>query len=115
MTTQLETMAETARKLANELFSSKEAACSQQTSGNKSCIQAEEDRPLTKVEKNQGWTRRPFFAYEPDMMCAGCAAYFFAERAAQTLHEMRCWQIRAEAESNRQAVVTSKKETKRPK
>lgn len=96
-TTELEFMSLAARELANKLFSSKEAACTQ----NVRCLEAEEDRPLTKEERRQGWARRPFWAYSSDRMCAGCQAYFHAERAAQLLHEMRCWQIRIEADTAR--------------
>lgn len=97
----LEEFARTSRELANALFSDDEVACSQQAGGQPSCVQKEEDRPLTKEEKRKDWARRPFFAYDPDRMCAGCRAYFFAEMAAQTLHEMRCWQVRIEAEAKR--------------
>lgn len=104
MKTDLQTLSETARELANTLFSTKSAECSQMTGGKPSCIQAEEDRALTRDEKRQGWSHRPFYAYDSSRMCSGCQAYYHAERAAQVLHEMRCWQVRAEAEEARKAV-----------
>lgn len=93
----LETLSTESRKIASALFSSDETRCSQKML----CMEREESRPLTKAEKMQGWTRRPFGAYNADFMCAGCRAYWFAEMAAQQLHEMRCWQIRAESETAR--------------
>lgn len=99
--TTLEQMAATARQLANDLFSHDDAKCQEQGHGKQSCMQAEEDRPLDREEKKKGRTRRPFFAYDPRRMCRGCQAYFFAERAAQELNEMRCWKIRQEAEISR--------------
>ncbi len=101
--TQLETMSKTARKLANELFSSEECKCTQTTR----CMESEEERPLSKAEKMQGACRRVFSAYDPSRMCAGCRSYWYAEMAAQTLHEQRCWQIRAEAAIARSKVAAS--------
>ncbi len=92
----LQELSDTARKLANDLFNTVDtpaATCSQP----ELCLTKEEERPLTRAEKTQGWHRRPFSAYNPDNFCAGCRAYWFAEMAAQTLHEMRCWQRRSEA------------------
>lgn len=94
--TSLETLSTTARQLAGDLFSAEQVQCCR-PEGKPSCLQAEEDRPLTKEEKQAGWVCRPFFAYDPLRMCSGCQAYFYAERAAQVLHEMYCWQRKAEA------------------
>lgn len=91
----LHEMSDKATELANALFRSEEAACSQP----QSCIEAEGGRPLTPAERRDGWTRRPFWAYQPERMCGGCRAYFHAQRAAQCLHEMACWQTRAKAKS----------------
>lgn len=46
-----------------------------------SCIQREDERPLTKKERDEGWTRRPFSTFDPDRMCLSCAAYWHAEMA----------------------------------
>lgn len=88
------TLAERARGIANELFSSDEFACS---SGKESCIQAEEKRALTKEENRKGWVRRPFYAYSEQNMCSGCAAYWHAEMAAQALERKAAWDSRIEA------------------
>lgn len=96
----LEEMATTSRELANSLFSSDETPCQEMKYGKPSCIQAEEDRPLTKEEKKDGWSRRPFWAYETKRMCNGCLAYYFAERAAQVLHEMYCNGVREAARTS---------------
>jgi len=88
-----EDFAKLARQLANDLFS---IPCSEQKHGG-DCVTKEENRPLTRSEKNLGWSCRPFHGYSTDRMCLSCAAYFHAERAAQLLHEMDCWERRAEA------------------
>lgn len=130
----LETLANEARALSNELFKNDSLACREQkatecrscmgyghideltskpsidkrnrhcldcTGTGKvyppSCIQKEEDRPLTKAEKTNGWARRPFFAYDPARMCNACLSYYYAERAAQMLHQMHCLDERAKA------------------
>lgn len=98
----LEQMAKDARELANELFSTEEARCvEQKTSADQSfvsCIQKENDRKLTGTEiEENGWARRPFYAYDPERMCSGCRAFYYTELAAQELHRMRCDQVRHEA------------------
>src|SRR5215831_5951121 len=55
-----------------------------------SCIMKEEYRPLTASEKARGWERRPFWAYDTARLCSACLAYYYAERAAQVLHEQHC-------------------------
>ncbi len=50
-----------------------------------SCIQLEDKRPLTKEEKAKGWERRPYYGYDPEKMCAVCAAGWYVELAAQRL------------------------------
>ncbi len=72
-----------ARTLASVLF---KGPCSDVVN-DKRCFDREEHRPLTRAEKDKGWARRPFSAYDPDKMCRGCAAYFHAECAALRLDE----------------------------
>ena len=96
----LETLATTARQLANDLFGNDQAECSQ-PADKPSCIQLEEDRPLTREERAKGWERRPFCGYDHRRMCNACAVYWWAEMAAQVLHEMHCWQVRINAEKQR--------------
>lgn len=100
----LEQLVTTARELANHLFASVDLTCTAQAhnldlgrDAGPSCVQAEDERPLTRQEKKEGWARRPFWAYAASKMCPNCAAYYFAERAAQMLHEHHCWQVRIEA------------------
>lgn len=98
MSLELESAASTARQLANELFSQEVAVCvNQQKDGDLSCIQQEGRRALTRPEKARGWARRPFPYYDADRLCRSCRAYFYAELAAQTVHEMMCCAIREEA------------------
>ena len=78
----LETIRNKARELANAIFASPDLVCTQDNH----CIHKEEERPLTKKEVDLGWTRRPFWAYDPDRMCSACRCYFLQERAAQELH-----------------------------
>lgn len=84
-----------ARNLANILFSNEETRCTQKVR----CMEREENRFLTALEKKRGWTRRPFNAYDPEQMCNGCRAYWFQEMAAQALHDCYVWAetIKAEA------------------
>lgn len=102
MTKPLKELADTARTLANDLFhaeaDSDDLVCSwQKADGNApSCMTREERRELTKKEKADGWAR-PFYAYDPERMCAACQAYWYAELAAQTLHRMHCFKVREEA------------------
>lgn len=108
----LEKHAATARDLANGLFAARdEVTCSEQRQQNPdgtwppSCLQKEEDRPLTKTERQLGWARRPFNAYDPARMCNACVVYFYAEMSAQILHKMHCWSRRGDAEEERKRVV----------
>ena len=94
-------LADRARSLSNDLFGS-DVPCTN-IKDERSCIMQEEDRPLTREEKRHDWTRRPFWAYDTDKMCRGCRIYFFAERAAQELHEAACWAVRIEADEARKA------------
>ena len=81
--------------MSNKLFSNNLLTCARQADLEKeSCLQQEERRPLTKEEKSHGWERRPFFAYDSERMCAACAAYYHAERAAQLLHQIHCIQVK---------------------
>ncbi len=89
----LEEMRDLSRKLASELFSTKDLPCTQTAR----CLQAEEGRKLTREEMKRGWTRRPFNAYDPEKMCNNCRAYWFAEMLAQSLHDIYCWQVRIAA------------------
>lgn len=82
----LDTIADDARILANQLFGPV-VAC---VNAKESCIRKAETKPLTKVEINLGWTRRPFHAYDTNAMCCACSAYWHAEMAAQDLHRLRC-------------------------
>ena len=111
-------MAATARQLATDLFTSQAdiMICSWQKHGQgglttaahgQSCLQREEDRPLTRTEKEQGWMRRPFYAYHEANLCNSCRVYWMAELAAQDLHTLECWQIRIEAEDKRKAATTN--------
>lgn len=85
----LNELCDTSRKLANDLFRTEgEVACA--NFADKSCVQAEEERPLTAAEKKRDWYKRPFYGYDAARMCDSCAAYWFAEMAAQTLHRMHC-------------------------
>ena len=110
----LEELAATARSLANELYGTTEVPCSNlkdrpardlvpgrpvtdDAGERKSCLMKEEERPLTRAEKDKGWARRPFYAYHEAHLCNGCLAYWHAERVAQLLHEMNCWRLRAAA------------------
>lgn len=106
----LNELSASARALANGLFSGRDdenIVCSNQRKKNKdddwdpSCIQKEENRPLTKAEKAHGATRRGFSAYDHRRMCDSCASYWFAEMAAQTLHQMYCWAQRDQAKAER--------------
>jgi hypothetical protein len=102
----LEALAKTAREIANECFRTEALPCAnQRTDASPTCIQAEEDRPLTRAEKAKGWARRGFADYDTARMCRACEAYYHAERAAQLLHEARCWQVRIEAEAASKAAV----------
>ena len=96
--TKIEELGKIARDLASALYSNDgELGCSQPTP----CLITEVERPLTPAEKTEGFVRRPFYAYDTSRLCASCRAYWFAEMAAQQLHEMRGWQIRAEAEEGK--------------
>lgn len=102
----LETLAKDARALANDLFRQRgEAAildCAT-PAGTPTCLQREEERPLTRDEKKLGLGRRPFSAYEPGHLCGGCAAYWYAEMAAQQLHRLHCLAAREEAAKKAQS------------
>lgn len=50
-----------------------------------SCIRREELRPLTAAESKRGWAGRPFYAYDPRLLCDVCAAYWYATMAHMTL------------------------------
>jgi hypothetical protein len=98
----LETLAKDARALANDLFRQlgEEAILDCRTpAGTATCLQREEARPLTREEKRLGWARRPFSAYQPERLCGGCAAYWFAEMAAQQLHRLHCLDAREKAQA----------------
>ena len=98
---------EQARKLAS-MLSDRDACelaqCSRQEhrqaageEAGESCLGAEDSRPLTRREKASGWVRRPFYAFDADGMCPGCAAYWHAERAAQILEQRDATLTRREA------------------
>lgn len=83
-----------ARQLADDLFSGG-PRCSCRGLGG--CLDREEKRPLTRAEKQLGWSRRSFDAYDPQQMCLACAAYWHAESAAQALHNLACIVTRTRA------------------
>jgi hypothetical protein len=97
----LEQLKNTARDLAGHLFSAECVQCNEQKVGRPSCLQAEEKRPLSKEEKAAGWVVRPFFGYRTERMCGPCQAYYHAERAAQELHNLHCWDVRIKADAAR--------------
>jgi hypothetical protein len=78
------TLAETralARRLAQLLFTAEVAgSCDDVAVGEQRCLDRE--RRVSAREF------RGFDQYRPDRMCSACRAYFFAERAAQTLEEI---------------------------
>ncbi len=85
-------IADQAREMANALFA---GPCARYTADAKalrtvSCIQREQDRKLSIAERNRGFERRPFWAFNADNMCRACKAYWQAEVLAQTLHEAVC-------------------------
>lgn len=87
-----------ARELANDLFDDdRGVACLEIKCGRKSCLQQEEERPLTRKERDAGWTQRPFGAYEHERLCTGCEVYWLVEVAAQRLHRLSCLLLRKEA------------------
>jgi hypothetical protein len=91
-------LSERARELANELFKVAEGGpyeCCQPPGT--SCLMKEEERPLTRQEKYNGWARRPFWAYDTQKLCNACRAYWCVEMAAQDLHRLECLRARAEA------------------
>jgi hypothetical protein len=104
MTKALAELAATARQLANDCFGSDQLCCTSYLFHKKrSCLQVEEERPLDKSERALGWAMRPFWAYTTERMCLACAAYYYAERAAQLLHEKHCAaQIEARAKARNQ-------------
>jgi hypothetical protein len=112
MATSLNELANVGRELANALFTNDEeglACVNQRTvagvrAPGQSCLQRAEERKLTREEKSMGWTRRPFNAYDPRLMCSSCRAYWFAEMAAQELHMIRC--LEAKLACRKPAVVS---------
>lgn len=103
----IDQLSEAARQLANDLFRNEnELVCANQKTDNqeegKSCLQKEEERKLTAKEVRDGWTRRPFWAYDHNKMCNACQAYWLVEMAAQTLHVMHCNSIRVQAQKKAQ-------------
>lgn len=64
-----------------------------------SCLRLEEERPLTREEREKGWSRRPYWAYDPQRMCRGCAACWHGNMAMLAMHdEVRLVQIAAREE-----------------
>lgn len=68
-----------------------------------SCVQREEERALTRQERERGWERRPFLAYDPLRMCAACAAYWHASMCRIALLDVIRFRAVAEAEAKRKA------------
>lgn len=78
------TLAETramARRLAQMLFTS-------ETTGPCEDVGVGELRCLDRERRVGAREYRGFDSYRPDRMCSACRAYFFSERAAQTLEEI---------------------------
>lgn len=80
----LKAAAAKARELSGELY---KGSCPRYNSrmAKEPCLHAEETRKLTPAEKRQGWTRRPFYAYDHGRMCPTCAAYWHASMASMAL------------------------------
>lgn len=58
--------------------------------GDESCLLQEEERPLKASEKALGWSRRPYYSYNPDNLCCSCRAYWHVGNAITALerHEV---------------------------
>ena len=70
-----------ARRLAQLLFTA-------ETTGPCEDVVGGEQRCLDRERRVSAREFRGFDQYRPDRMCSACRAYFYAERAAQTLEEI---------------------------
>lgn len=78
----LDALASRARQLANDLFGGPDSpACKEKP---QTCLQRERARKVP-CDHREGTVVRGFDAYDPDKLCLSCRAYWFAERAAQSL------------------------------
>lgn len=69
----------------------------------KSCVQREEERPLTRAERARGWARRPFGGYDAASMCSACAAYWHASMARISLLDVIRFRAVVETEQKKEA------------
>ena len=63
------------------------SSMSASTAQNESCLQREDTRPLTKVERAGGNTARTFDNYDPERMCLTCRAYWHAAMCHNALKQ----------------------------
>jgi len=80
--TRLESLADRARNLANEMFQF--PGCANQPD-QPSCLAQQEAKGRRCVA---------FGDYQPEKMCAACAAYWHAEMAAQRLWRLHCFDVK---------------------
>jgi hypothetical protein len=80
--TRLELLAQRARNLADELFQFP------------ACIQQPDQPSCLAQQEAKGRRRVAFCDYQPEMMCAACAAYWHVEMAAQQLWRRHCLAVK---------------------
>lgn len=93
---QLEQLMTQARWISEVLGRNEPAQCSKGEPP--SCVEAEGERTLTRVERGRGWSMRPFSAYDPERMCGSCRAYWFASMTVNAISDLRVSALRIEAE-----------------
>lgn len=93
----LQKFADKAQAFENAIIRDDQHLLCTQLGHDENCIQREGKRDLTKAEKRDGWTMRPFSAYDPQRMCYTCRAYWYACLTTQTLVEAAASARRLEA------------------
>lgn len=89
-----------ARALLNKLFDAKVLPCSSAKSPDfTTCLVAENHRPLTPTEKGHGRVARHFDRYDPDRMCLGCRAYWYAALSRDSLARLLALTQKEEAQT----------------
>lgn len=90
MTPTLQDVATEVGRLA-QAFAHLNVACHDQYAqrpGSPTCLEREAARPLSTVEQLLGYVHRPWYAYQPDKLCAACAARWHLALARDLLRHL---------------------------